>query len=50
MNHFTSLELVRGAKLTATSLMCSKCTMLLMEPSELHMHEQSHSEELLFHL
>lgn len=29
---------------------CSECTVLLMEPSELHTHERSRGEELLHHL
>lgn len=48
--HLASLLLVSGAKLNATSPMCSKCTVLLMEPSELHMLERSRREEPLHHL
>lgn len=50
MNLFASLLLVRRAKLNAMFTMCSKCTVLLMEPSELHMHERSGGKEPLPHL
>lgn len=46
MNHFTySLLLVLSeANRNATSRMCNKCTVLLMEPSELYMHERNPSK------
>lgn len=50
-NQFASLLAVGGGQTKCLCLRCaSKCAVLLMEPSELPMHERGRAEELLRHL
>lgn len=42
--HFSAISLSEANR-NATSAMCNKCTVLLIEPSELYMYKRYHSKE-----